>query len=142
MYLRVLAILLVLASRALCQNSWNAVEQLKQDQRLRIFTASTESVRGRLISATGQGVTLSVKRNAVTWRRDEISRVTAPSGLRRLRNTLIGLGIGAGLGAAVAYAGFGDAPKLAPLMTASVICGAGAAIGAVVPADRTVYRRP
>jgi hypothetical protein len=122
------------------EKPWANLKQLKPGQRIRVTRINSESVSSRFVSVTEEGLVIGVKRGQVTVPRAEITEVTEPSHGKRLRNTLIGLGVGGAIGTAVARGPLSSYPRGVPLVAAVFILAGGGALGAAMPAERTVCR--
>jgi hypothetical protein len=119
---------------------WANLEELKPAQKIRVNRTNAESVASRFVSVTEEGLVVQVKQGPITIPRSQITEVTEPSRGKRLRNILIGLAAGGGIGAAVARRPLSSYPRGVPLGAAVLILAVGGELGAVMPAERTVYR--
>ena len=122
------------------EQPWANLKQLKPGQKIRVTRINTESVASRFVSVTEEGLVIRVKRGQITVSRAEITEVTEPSRGKRLRNTLIGLGVCGIIGAAVARGLLSSYPTGVPLAAAVIMFAGGGAVGAVMPTKGTVYR--
>jgi len=141
----VMLLLPLLASAQDAGNSWNNLKQLRAGQEIEVVDMKLKSLKGTFTSFSEEAISLRTDGGEVGVRRDDVFRVTLREGSKRLRNTLIGMGIGAAGGVAAGvglmeretgYAG-------AVAGTVALFAGIGAGIGAALPAGTpTVYRAP
>jgi hypothetical protein len=123
--------------------SWSKVEQLRSGQTLRVLCSDQRTWTGRLVGVSSDTLTLDVRGTERKIVRLDVVRADVKS---RARSALIGLGIGAAAGAGVGYVA-GSRSRLKPgeVRTAVglgtiLIAPVGAAIGALSPGWKTVYR--
>jgi hypothetical protein len=119
---------------------WANLNELKPGQKIRVNRTNAESVASRFVSVAEEGLVVQVKRGQITVPRSQITEVTEPSHGKRLRNILIGLGVGGTIGAVVARGPLSSYPRGVPLAAAVFILAGGGTLGAAMPAERTVYR--
>lgn len=144
--MRILLFLLIPGLHLLAQ-SWDALRQLQPGERVRVLEIAGPEHKGTFASCSGNAVTIHTNKGEVSVERMVVRRVQVRSGARRLRNVLIGAGIGVAVGALVdqtlgAYirnestetAGVRAVTYVAPV---AVFGGIGAAMGNW----RTVYKR-
>jgi hypothetical protein len=130
---RAMVVVLMCARLVLGQNAWDRVQQIPAGQQVRVETA-TQKHTGELMSVSDN----SVRLDAITVARSEVTRVYAKSGSHRKRNAVIGTAIGVGVGIAF-YATFGlmlrnEGGENTEAMLV-IPAAAGAAIGAALPAS-------
>lgn len=82
-------------------NDWAIVKQLVPGQDVKVQLVSGKSYRGAVKSVSDDSIL--VEKNHLVQRQD-VRRVLLPKPNHRLRNTLIGLGVGAGTGLAIGAA--------------------------------------
>lgn len=144
--MRILLLLLVPGLHLFAQ-SWDAVCRLQTSDRIRVLEIAGPEYKGTFGSCSGSAVVVRSGKGEVTVERAVVRRVQVRSGARRLRNVLIGAGIGVAIGALAdqtmgAYirnesmesSGVRAVTYVAPV---AVFGGIGAAIGNW----RTIYKR-
>lgn len=122
------------------KSRWEDLDQIHHGAKVQVVEQSLKSTSGKFVRFSHDDLTLEVQGKEVAIQREQVFRVTV-SGKNRKRNTLIGLGIGGALGVGVGAAAnqvVGDA-RVIPA-TGAAWAGLGAAIGAIIPASKTVYR--
>lgn len=92
-------LLLLIPSLHLPAQSWDSLRQLQPADRVRVLEIAGPEHKGTFASCSGGGVTIRTNRGEVTVERTVVRRVQVRSGARRLRNVLIGAGIGVAVGA-------------------------------------------
>ncbi|HEY2843908.1 MAG TPA: hypothetical protein VGJ09_09665 [Bryobacteraceae bacterium] len=107
---------------------WNVVKALASGTDVRI-TVGVHTVRGRILHATDEGLVLRSENSEEMFLRQEVTRVLLKGGSHRGRNSLIGLGGGAAVGAALGAATHQDCSGFCLFYTSR---GTDAAIGAIV----------
>jgi hypothetical protein len=116
--------------------AWDALGSIDQGHRIRIET-SAKKYTGAFVGASGDAIRLNAKDGQISISRTEVVRVYLQSHSSRLRNTLIGAGIGTAVGV-IAWSTLGrllrnegaqdtESRILAPPIAI------GAAVGAVLP---------
>lgn len=144
--MRILLLVLIPGLHLFAQ-SWDAVCRLQPGDRVRVLEIAGPEHKGTFASCSGGAVAIRTDKGEATVERATVRRVQVRSGTRRLRNVLIGAGIGVAIGALAdqtlgAYmrneftesTGVRAATYVAPV---AVFGGIGAAIGNW----RTVYKR-
>jgi len=122
--------------------NWKKVEQLRPGQTVRVLCSGRQSWTGRLMGITDEGLALEVGGTEKKAARSEIVRVQSRS---RAKSALMGLGIGAvagvGFGYAVAHQSNLKSGEMGPAvgLGAALFAAAGAGIGSMAPAWKTVY---
>jgi len=133
-------LLFVLAPVLWAQSSqWQNLAQIKPGTKVQVVENSLKSTSGKFVGFSETDLTLKVEDKEVVILKDQVHRVSI-SGKNRKRNTLIGLAVGVGTGAAVGAAAnrvVGEAWVVPGMMLG--YAGLGAGIGALVPAAKTVY---
>jgi hypothetical protein len=115
-------------------------------QKIEVVDTKLKSLQGSFISYGQEMVSLRVGTNDISIPRTDVVRVT-DRGQSRLRNALLGLGLGAaggaGIGAATA-ATLADRSEVQYGAGMGMIVGmaAGTALGASLPSPKTLYRIP
>jgi hypothetical protein len=129
---------------------WDNLESLRSGQKIQVVTSDGQSWHGAYRLVTPDAISLRVDRGLFRHQEKALpaSDVVRVSGVSRLRNTLIGLGVGLGAGAAMsAWAanriekGYGGALTTgqATAISLTFLGGAGAGIGYAIPSRRTLY---
>ncbi len=120
---------------------WTGVTELRKGQRIEIVDMKLAKTRGALVGASSDAVIVLADGGEKTILREDVLRVSTPSGVKRLRNALIGLGAGAAIGAAIGAASYsGDDEGTITAAGFFIGLGAGTGIGASIPGSRTIYR--
>lgn len=122
--------------------NWEKVERLRPGQTVRVQCSGRQAWTGRLTKVTEEGVTLDVRGTEKNAARSEMIRVQTQG---RAKSALIGVAIGApagiGFGYAVGHRSNLKSGEMGPAvgLGAALFAAAGAGIGAMVPAWKTVY---
>ena len=138
----VMLLLPLLASAQDARNSWNNLKQLRAGQEIEVVDMKLKSLKGTFTSFSEEAISLRSDGGEVGVRRDDVFRVTLREGSKRLRNTLIGMGIGAaggvaaGVGLMERETGYAGAVAGTTVLFAVV----GAGLGAPFPGYQTIYR--
>ncbi len=136
---------------------WGNLQQLRVGQKIEVVDTNLKKYKGTFLSFSEEAVSLRVKKEEVGVQREDVFRVSLRKKSKRLRNTLIGLAIGAGTGAALAAAEnsrtCGDQPLVSCFdldfgsITYAIFVPVGGAVGAgvgaaisFVPSYHTIYR--
>jgi hypothetical protein len=122
-------------------HSWEDLQQLNQGRRIRVFLLDRGSFTGTFVGCTAESLTLRDRGADRAVPRAQVRKVTTGSRPRRLRNTLIGLGIGAGSGGLVVWKATDASERWGYGIAAAIMVVGGTVIGAVLPANRTVYMK-
>ena len=95
-----LALGFLVSSSTYClgQSEWNVVQQLPSGQEIKVVLKEGGSRRGSFESANDTGVVIRAGKGEQTLSRDHVARILVKSKGHRVRNVLIGAGIGAGAG--------------------------------------------
>jgi hypothetical protein len=139
---------------AATQDQWSALRILTADTTVRVQTAASRPIEGRLARVTDDAIVIRTKRGEQTWLRTSVISVSVKGKSHRARHTLIGFAIGAGIGlsAGEVYDLSNPCTKLEfCILTApvgKVVLGPagaliGTAIGAAIPGSswQVVYKR-
>jgi hypothetical protein len=128
-------------------NAWSQVRQLAAGEDVRVVLDGPASYRGTLRMADGQSITLAIASDDYRLSRARVRQVSVARATRRRRNILIGLVIGGATSAiAVGLHCRREASSCKEVAPAYFypLAGAGAAIGALLPAAKIwqeVYAR-
>jgi hypothetical protein len=147
MVIRALIVFCVCVLGLEAQN-WDALKELKPGDSIRVTDSDRQSHKGAFVRVTDASITVRDRDNEIALERARARRVEVKSGIRRLRNILIGAGIGVAVGITIdqtAGKRFGnegawDASDRAISYGAPIALLAG--IGALWPHYRTLYRMP
>jgi len=141
---RALAIAFAAGIAAAQSPDWAAVKGIAKDIEVRVSSSDGKSMRGKFQSASDDSLILAASNAEQTVARAQIKRVSTKKKNHRLRNTLIGAGIGGGTGAAIGASTKDDEGFFAIAEEVLAPSGAafGALIGALIPTGgwRDVYR--
>jgi hypothetical protein len=131
------------------ESSWENLRQLRSGHEIQVVEMGLGSQEGKFLGLSEQAISFRVQDREVSVRREEVLRVSLRGGHPRLRNLLLGMLAGGGVGLAV---GAGQDGKYNCADPSNDYCyhkfaggviglGIGAAAGALLPArPRTLYR--
>lgn len=130
------------------KGQWSDLNGLKVGQGIDVAESNMKSHGGEFVAITEEAITLREKGTDVSVKRENVARVSTASGARRGEHAVIGLLVGAGMGAAIgALAGsrskgwIGLSEGVGALVGIATGGTGGAIVGAVIPAHTTIYRR-
>ena len=140
--------ILLLATIAGAQNpeeSWDNLKSLRAVEKIQVVDQKLKSQNGIFVSVSDEAITFQAGKDAVTIQRADVFRVSSLEREHsRGRNALIGLGVGAAVGALIIEAAVANGEEVTPpaLVGVSLMFGAiGGAIGvALPPGHPTIYR--
>jgi len=126
-------------------NTWQSLGQLNPGARIEVVTRD-RTEKGEFVSSSTESLTIRTRRGEQRLLRPEVVRVVSRTQSRRMRNVLIGVGVGAAIGLATdqtigRYLRNESNPAgVRPLIwTAPIaLCGG---IGAAFPSYRVIYRK-
>jgi hypothetical protein len=118
---------------------WVNLQSLHPDQKVTLTQTNGHKTKGRFRGFSESAVTLQTQNGQISVQRAEVQSVIIGSGLIRLRNSAIGMGIGAGVGALIATKTPARDQSLSALGAALFSFGVGGVCGAVVPGRKTIY---
>ena len=127
-------------------SDWNNLQQLRVGQKIEVVDTNLKKLKGTFLSFSDEAISLRVGKDEVGVQRPKVFRVSAREHSKRLRNTLIGLGIGAAAGAVVGAAAVAGKPRQAGERRLSMVIGTligsgvGTVVGAAFPGYQTIYR--
>ena len=127
------------------EESWDNLGQLQAGQKVEVIDQNLKTIHGTFVSFSEERISLRQGKREVFIERGNVLRVGALSSSRRLRNALIGAGVGLGLGVVggtgvLVAAGGSDSPGVVLGPAAAVGMGVGAAGGYFSGGYRTIYR--
>jgi hypothetical protein len=122
-------------------HSWEDLQQLNQGRKIRVFLVGGDSFTGTFAGCTAESLAMRERGADRAVPRAQVRKVTTGSRPKRLRNTLIGLGIGAGGGGLVVWKATDAPERFGYAIAAAIMVAGGTVIGAVLPANRTVYEK-
>jgi hypothetical protein len=142
----ILAVTLPLGALARDTRSWSNLAELKPGEQVVVMGVDGARHRGAFRGYSGEAITIREDNRDVTTERTQVQAISASAPSHRLRNTLIGLGIGAGVGLALdrslgAYLRNESNPPGARALIWGLPIAIGGTIGAVIPGQRTIYSR-
>ena len=135
-----------LPAQELGEHSWENLQQVRVGQKIEVVDTNLKKLKGTFLSFSDEAISLRVKKQEVGVQRLNVFRVSAREHSKRLRNTLIGLGIGAAAGAVVGAAAVAGKPRQAGERRLSMVigtligAGAGTVVGAAFSGYQTIYR--
>ena len=128
-------------------SDWNNLQQLRVGDKVEVVRTDLSKHKGTFLSFSDEAISLRIGKDEVGVQRPKVFRVSVREHSKRLRNTLIGLGIGAAAGAVVGVAAVAGKPRQAGERRLSVVIGTliGSGVGTVVgaalsPGYQTIYR--
>ena len=127
------------------QTSWANLNVLQLGHKIEVLDTSSKKYSGTLVRVSDSAITFNNKAGEQDIAKQNVRRVKLMENKHRLRNTLIGAGVGAGIAAVGNVAawdphGFLSASE-ADATAGSAIFGAliGAIVGVFVPSHLTIY---
>jgi hypothetical protein len=126
------------------QPAWSGLSALKPGQKIQIVETNGKKHSGTLESVSESTVALRLSTGEASVPIQDVRSVKLVT-KRRLRNTLIGLGVGAGAGAAIGAAigpsnGFIVGKGYSALAVGVLGAVSGAVVGVLLPTHETVYQ--
>ena len=135
---------LIACAASLCAQSWDTLLLLKPGDAVRVVDTGGQELKGSFAAATADSLTIQSHGSVRPIEKAKIRLVKVLSSGRRLRNLLIGVGIGVAVGVTADQTlgtmlrnETGDSMR--PVMYVAPIALFGG-IGAAIPAYRTIYR--
>jgi len=124
--------------------TWDAVGRLRPGTPVKVVT-STASEIGQVVSSSTENLTIRTNRGEHNFARSDIIRVTSRTRSKRVRNMLIGAGIGVGVGLLAdrtigTYIRNESNSSGRPFIW-TVPIAAGAGIGAAFPGYPVIYQK-
>jgi hypothetical protein len=127
-------------------SDWNNLQQLRVGQKIEVVDTNLKKLKGTFLSFSDEAISLRIGKDEVGVQRPKVFRVSAREHSKRLRNTFIGLGIGAAAGAVVGAAAVAGKPRQAGERRLSMVIGTligsgvGTVVGAAFSGYQTIYR--
>ena len=118
---------------------WFNLQSLNPNQKVTVTQTNGQNIKGRFREVTERSIIVQTPTSHISIQRADVQRVAVGSGLTRLRNSAIGMGAGAGIGALIATKTAARGHSFAALAAALFSFGVGGVCGAVVPARKTIY---
>jgi len=123
--------------------AWENLSTLQAGEKIQVVETNSKKESGTFVSVSDTAISLQEKAGAQTIERKNVRSVKLMKHAHRLRNTLIGAGVGfgAGLGIGVARES-SDVLSHAEnrLLGGGIGLVGGAVVGALLPSHETVYR--
>lgn len=127
------------ADGKLDRRSWNNLELLRAGQTVQVKTGDAKW-NGTFLALTSDSVLIRTKNGERAIQRNEVRSVKRRSAATRIRHTLIGAGIGAAAGAAIAFPNINEGYAAHTAVAAAVLTLVGSTVvGAILPNYSTVY---
>jgi hypothetical protein len=133
------------------ESSWANLNTIQAGEKVQVVGINSKKVSGTFQRASDAAISLQEASGAQTIQRQDVRSVKLMGHSHRLRNALIAGGVGAGVGAVIGAAA--DTPCSSQSFcihpfgrgAAAAIVGivgflAGAAVGALLPGHKTIYR--
>jgi hypothetical protein len=129
------------------KGSWDAITQLRRQEKVEVYPVKGKRTRGVFRSATNDSVTVSRDSRDITFAKSDVREVKVRRTSGRFRNAGIGAAVGGGIvGGIIAIAirgDFDDGMALAIFTVfTSVAALTGFAIGVAFPGYNTIYKVP
>jgi hypothetical protein len=126
--------------------SWDELRGIKPGDRISVTDTAGRELKGTFTSVSSEALSLPTGNNEVAIERARVRRVRIRSNSRRVRNAVIGAAIGVAIGVTVDQT-LGtrlrnEAGESGRAITYITPIGVFGAIGAALPANRTIYRAP
>ena len=140
--------LLLCGSCALRAEPWDALHTLKAGDQIRVLETSGQEHKGSFVRVSADAISLVRDKSEVLLERAHVRRVKVRSGSRRVRNTLIGAGIGLATGLVIDqtlgayFRNESNEGSGARALTYLAPTGIAAGIAAAFPAYKTIYKAP
>jgi outer membrane lipoprotein SlyB len=128
------------------QASWANLNRLQPGQQIQIVEMNVKKLSGAFVNVSDSAITLKDSVGEQSVPMQDVRSVKRAKSNHRLRNTLIGAGVGASAGAGITAAAWdpdGFFGKGVGAAVGAVIGGvAGAIVGVLLPSHDTVYKAP
>jgi hypothetical protein len=121
--------------------SWETlVAMLKTGRRVVVVQHSGKRAEGKLLTLTGESITVEAGAQPLTIQRDAVFRVRVAD--IRMKRSLIGLGAGAAAGVTIGANLGSRRHGLSAVAFGGILGGIGAAAGAAIPIGKPRYEAP
>jgi hypothetical protein len=122
------------------RRSWDNLATLHAGQKVQVTTKGARKWKGSFLAVTRDSISIHSENRDIEILRGEVRTVKRKSAAVRIRHALIGVGIGAAVGAAISIPNINEGYAAYGAVAASVLILAGATVvGAVLPAYSKVY---
>ena len=123
--------------------SWSNLNSLQAGQKIQVVDTSAKKHSGTFVSVSDTAIVLTQSNGDRTLQKQDVRAVKLIKGSRRLRNTLIGAGIGAGAGGGITAAAWEPHGFLGGRGTGAAVGAiiggiSGAIVGAVLPSHGSI----
>jgi len=127
------------------KDPWQDLSRLKSDDRIEVITASGGE-KGEFVSSSTESLTIRAGGSEKRFERSMVMQVVSRSRSHRIRNILIGAGIGTAIagvtdGTLGVYLRNESNPDNARALIWTLPIAAGVGLGAALPAHKTIYKR-
>ncbi len=139
-----------LLAREPAEQSWKNLKQLKVGHEIQVVQMNIKSLQGTFLGVSEEVISLRVQENEAALPRADVLRVSLREKSKRLRNTLIGLGVGSAAGGLALWLWArkaqpisrfrGEYYDIGKLTILPIGIGIGAGVGAAIPSHPTIYR--
>ena len=126
--------------------SWEELRGLRTGDRVLVLDSAGRQHKGAFASVTDDAISFTSGKSLVSVEKTRVRRVKTPSGSRRLRNALIGIGIGVAIGVTTdqtlgtLFRNEAGESSGARALTYIAPIGIFGGIAAALPAYKTIYR--
>jgi hypothetical protein len=126
------------------QSSWTNLSALQAGQKIQIVGTNSKQYSGAFTSVSDKAISYQSSAGEQSVQRQDVRSVKLMENKHRLRNTLIGGGVGAGAGAGITAAawenrGFLGSKRSGAAVGAVIGFFSGAVIGALIPSHKMIY---
>ncbi len=134
-----------LALAAPAPKTWESLSQLNSGAPIEVFT-SDRAEKGEYVSSSTESLIIQTRRGEQKFLRPDVVRVVSRTQSRRMRNIVIGVGVGAAIGLVAdqtlgSYLRNESNPESARALIWTLPIGLCGGIGAAFPSYPTVYRK-
>jgi len=125
--------------------TWESLGQLKAGVPIEVVTRD-HAEKGEFVSSSTESLTIHMRHGEQRFSRPEVVRIVSRKESRRMRNALIGVGVGAAIGLITdqtlgAYLRNESNPASARPLIWTLPIAVGAGIGAAFPSYPVIYRK-
>ena len=118
---------------------WENLKRLKDGQNIKVVQLNSSVTEGKFYEVSPEEISVEVKKKLIVIKRTDVQRVEIKKS--RLLHTLIGAGIGAGVGL-VAIGGSNGDGVYGAYVALPILAGGAAGVGAALPTKAVAYERP